>query len=95
MTFLRSAAILAAMTLVPAYAAAQGTAEERAACTGDAMSLCGEFIPSVEKITACMKSKIKELSPGCRAHFGTKSARAKSRPTPVADRVADKHQPLH
>jgi hypothetical protein len=48
-------------------AAAQGSAAQQQACTPDAMRLCGEFIPDVAKITACMSRKRASLSPACRA----------------------------
>ncbi|HEY2226906.1 MAG TPA: hypothetical protein VGI22_04045 [Xanthobacteraceae bacterium] len=52
----------------PAPAAAQATsAQQQQACTPDAMRLCGEFIPDVAKITACMARKRSSLSPACRA----------------------------
>jgi hypothetical protein len=51
----------------PAPAAAQGTSQQQQACTPDAMRLCGEFIPDVAKITACMGKKRAQLSPACRA----------------------------
>ena len=47
-------------------AGAQGTPEERQACTPDAMRLCSDFIPDVPKITKCMKAKYKQLSEACR-----------------------------
>jgi hypothetical protein len=47
-------------------AAAQGTPEQRQACTPDAIRLCSDFIPDVPKITKCMKAKYKELSEPCR-----------------------------
>jgi hypothetical protein len=50
-------------------AAAQGTPEQRAACQGDALRLCGQYIPDVERITSCMKGNVRYLSPGCRAVF--------------------------
>ena len=51
-------------------AAAQGTQEQRAACENDAMRLCGEFVPDVDRITACMHRKRAYLTPRCRAVFG-------------------------
>jgi hypothetical protein len=60
-------ALMAAGTLP---AAAQGTPEQRAACEGDAMRLCGNYVPDVQRITACMRAKRSQLSPRCRAHFG-------------------------
>jgi hypothetical protein len=42
------------------------SAEARQACSGDATSLCGEFVPDVAKVTACMMRKRAQLSAGCR-----------------------------
>lgn len=50
-------------------AAAQGSEEERRACTPDAMRLCREYIPNVERIIACMEARRAELSPACQAFF--------------------------
>lgn len=49
--------------------AAQGTPEQRAACEGDAMQLCGEFVPDVDRIISCMSRHRSKLSPRCRAVF--------------------------
>lgn len=53
--------------------AAQGTAEQRAACTPDAMRLCSSEIPDVARVTACMKAKQASLSARCRAMFASAS----------------------
>lgn len=45
------------------------TQEEQQACTPDAMRLCGEFVPNVDAITACMIKKKAQLSPQCRVFF--------------------------
>ncbi len=45
------------------------TAEQEQMCTGDAMRLCGEFIPSVDRITACMIQKYSQLSADCKSVF--------------------------
>jgi hypothetical protein len=58
-----SAALLAWAT--PGFA--QGTPEQRAACTGDAFRFCSAHIPSVPKITACMKVNFSKLSDGCKS----------------------------
>ena len=55
------------LTLLSLPAAAQGTAEQRAACEGDAMRLCSQYIPNVQAITACMMQKRRYLSSYCRA----------------------------
>ena len=53
------------------------TPEQQQRCQGDAMRLCGEFIPDVDRITACMIAKKSQLSEGCRAVFnGEQSAAA-------------------
>ena len=46
------------------------TAEQQQLCQGDAMRLCGEFIPDVDRITACMSAKYSQLSDGCKSVFG-------------------------
>jgi len=62
-------AALLSVALMTSAATAQGTPEQRAACEGDAMRLCGEFVPDVEKITACMARHRRQLSPACRVYF--------------------------
>ena len=49
-----------------AWAIDQGTAEERRACTPDVLKHCPEFIPNAERIEACLREKLPELSPDCR-----------------------------
>ena len=70
MTLMGCAAGLAA-ALVAIPAAAQNAGQDRAAelCTPDVMRLCNEFVPDVEKITACMSRKRRMLSAECRAVF--------------------------
>jgi hypothetical protein len=67
-----------AASLVPAPAAAQGTPEQRQACQPDAMRLCGEFVPDVDRITACMIKNRIRLSPPCRAVFTAPTHKGKS-----------------
>jgi hypothetical protein len=45
------------------------TAEQRAACTPDAMRLCSSEIPDIGRVTACMKANQANLSQRCRATF--------------------------
>src|SRR5690242_6042480 len=47
--------------------AAQGTPEQRRACTPDVYRLCAGEIPNVRAITACMIRNKANLSPACRA----------------------------
>ena len=72
--------------------------EEQQACTPDAMRLCGEFVPNVDAITACMIQKKSQLSPQCRVFFrpgpepGMEAARA-GKPTPrIAPKPTKKHE---
>jgi hypothetical protein len=57
------------------------TPEQQQACTGDAMRICGAFVPDVDRITACMIQNKSQLSPGCRVYF-----RAGPEPDEVAER---------
>jgi len=43
--------------------------EQTQACRGDALRLCSSEIPNEDKITACMKQHVNELTPGCKAMF--------------------------
>jgi hypothetical protein len=49
-----------------AFAAERGTPEQRRACTPDVFKHCGEFIPDADRITACLRQKVSDLSPECR-----------------------------
>jgi len=68
---LGAAVVGSLFTLLPAGASAgfRPTAAQRAACTGDAYSLCSFAIPNMDRILACLSSKKSQLSPGCRAQF--------------------------
>ncbi len=72
-------AIVCALAFMTIPAAAQGTAEQRAACQGDAQRLCGQYIPDVERITACMAQNRAHLSRGCRVVFDSSGKRARAR----------------
>jgi hypothetical protein len=60
------AALIAGVSL---SADAAGTLEQRRACRADAMKFCREFVPHVQKITACMEHNVRRLSPACRSQF--------------------------
>ena len=55
------------------------TPEQEQACSGDAMRVCGAFVPDVDRITICMIQNKSQLSPPCRAFFREPEAAA----TPV------------
>ena len=61
--------IAGAILSVPAAAGAQGTAEERSACMGDAFQFCMADIPNVPRIEACLERNKNKLQPACRAEF--------------------------
>ena len=66
-----SAALLGlVLTFVSSPAAAQQwSPEQRAACEPDAMRLCQQYIPDIDRIRACMVHYRRYLSPACRAVF--------------------------
>lgn len=59
-----------ALALLPALAGAahaQGTPEQRSACTPEVFRLCNTDVPNVGDITECLVRKRAKLSPACRA----------------------------
>jgi hypothetical protein len=71
-------AISAAKTMLAAAAmfclslsatSAQGTAQQRSACMGDAFRFCSAYIPNVSAIETCLKQNVNSLDPACRAEF--------------------------
>ena len=73
MTFFRVLAASIAFTctglLAATPAAAQGTAQQRADCTGDAFKFCFADIPNVDKIEACLIRNKSQLSLACQRDF--------------------------
>ncbi len=65
----RSAAMLASLAFLSTPTLAQGTAEERSACMGDAFRFCASDIPNVSKIEACLIKNMGQLSKGCQEEF--------------------------
>jgi len=67
----RTAAGLAfCLAMLPATGHTFTEDDQRRACTGDVFRLCASEIPSVERITACMRKQRASLSEGCRRVFG-------------------------
>jgi hypothetical protein len=60
---------LVALSAIPLSADAASRDEQEKACRGDAMHFCSAEIPNEDKITACMKQHVAELSPACKAMF--------------------------
>jgi hypothetical protein len=50
-------------------ASAQGTPEQQEACKPDVFRLCGNFIPDVDRITACLRANEPNLGPACHDVF--------------------------
>jgi hypothetical protein len=91
----RAGKLLAATTLafgLLTTAASAYTQEQQQLCTGDAMRLCGDAIPDVDRVTACMTAKRSQLSDGCKSVFRPMG----SSPTQVNYPPTGKpHQPLN
>jgi hypothetical protein len=76
-------ALSASLVASAAYAY---TPEQQQACSPDAFRLCGDAIPNVDRVTACMIRRKSELSPGCRVYFRS--------PEPGAARAVTAHRPV-
>jgi hypothetical protein len=66
------------LTMLPAASRAFTQDDQRRLCTGDVFRLCSSEIPSVERITACMRRQRASLSEGCRSVFGRPTDRSAS-----------------
>jgi hypothetical protein len=75
----------------PAFAQEyRGTLEQQMACTPDVFRLCGEQIPDVNRIVACLRQNTPQLSGACRAVFDSSaSASQQGGPQPVAPKRRD------
>ena len=71
-------ATMLSVSIWPAVSQAY-TPEQEQACSGDAMRICGAFVPDVDRITVCMIQNKSQLSPPCRVFFRDSEAAA----TPV------------
>lgn len=59
--------MLAAINAAPALA--EGTAQQRSACMGDAFRFCRGDIPNVSRIETCLLQNRERLHPACQAEF--------------------------
>jgi hypothetical protein len=74
-----TALLLLCLTLAPVGARADEQSD-RQACMGDAMTICGQFIPDRERVGACLYSNRSRISPACRVaiqRFHPKTASAR------------------
>jgi len=86
---IRRSGLLLAVTLSVSLlltAAHAYTPEQQQACSGDAFRLCGDAIPDIDRVTACMIARKAQLSPGCRVYFRS--------PEPVAAPVTAVRRPV-
>jgi len=65
-----AACVAACLALWPTASRAFTEEDQRRLCTPDVWRLCSSEIPSVERITACMRRQRAHLSPECRSVFG-------------------------
>ncbi|MBR0965740.1 hypothetical protein JQ554_16185 [Bradyrhizobium diazoefficiens] len=84
---------LALAVLVQPGAGFAYTPEEQQACSPDAMRLCGEFVPNVDAITACMIKKKAQLSPQCKVFFRQGPEPVAGKPTNIAPKAARSTKP--
>jgi len=58
----------------------RGTLEQQMACTPDVFRLCGEKIPDVNRIVACLRQNTPQLSGACRAVFDSNTSPPQPQP---------------
>ncbi len=66
----------------------RGTMEQQMACTPDVWRLCGDQIPDVNRIVACLQRNTPNLSSGCRAVFESNNTMPQAAPPPSRGRAA-------
>ncbi|MEH2560486.1 hypothetical protein V1289_000113 [Bradyrhizobium sp. AZCC 2289] len=81
----------AAFLLLPAFVFAQGTPQQREACTPDAFRLCGAYMPDPDGVAACLRASGPRLSPACFEVFFR--PQDDPPPQPIAPRKRQKPQP--
>lgn len=55
----------------------QGTPEQRAACTSDALRICSRYIPDAARVENCLRQSTADLSDACRSVFEQSAAQQK------------------
>ena len=61
----------------------RGTFEQQMACTPDVWRLCGDQIPDVGRIVACLRQNTPQLSNGCRAVFESSAEQQQANRAPA------------
>ena len=59
----------------------QGTWEQQMACTPDVWRLCGDQVPDVGRIVACLRQNTPQLSNNCRAVFESQANAQQQQPS--------------
>ncbi len=67
-------ALLAGIVFTQNPALAQGTDQQREACTPDVFRLCGAYIPDADRIVGCLRGNPDQLSQACYAVMYPQSA---------------------
>ena len=80
-SMLAAAAFALTMWTTASFAYSQ---QQQQLCTGDAMRLCGQYIPDVDRITACMTERYSQLSDGCKSVFDAPAAAPPAAPVSYA-----------
>jgi hypothetical protein len=57
--------MLALLLYTETSASAQGTDQQRQACTPDVFRLCGAYMPDADRIAACLRGNGPQLSQRC------------------------------
>jgi hypothetical protein len=60
----------------------RGTWEQQMACTPDVMRLCGDQIPDVNRIVACLRQNTALLGNSCRAVFESNASAPEQQAAP-------------
>ena len=68
--------------------AQQGTPEQQEACEPDVMRLCGNFIPDVDRIVACLKDNEPNLNSACHDVFFGSVVEEPRKPKPKPQKKA-------
>jgi hypothetical protein len=77
--------------VLPTFAFAQGTPQQREACTPDAFRFCGAYMPDPDGVEACLRASGPRLSPACYDVFFPQQDVPP--PLPVGPRKRHKQQP--
>lgn len=87
------AAVASIVIMVAPVPALAYTQEDADACTPDAFRLCQYAIPDADRVTACLASNKRNLSPACKIVF-SRPATASEAPAPARPPARKAGRPL-